>query len=150
MTGRNTRSVAVVTMLVIAGSLAGVAGQEKPVPKDSMRLTIPGCAKGVAFTVMESPEHESRSSVPPGRRFRLSGPKAVLNDLKRAEGQMIEVTGLVRRGQMGAQGVPLGGGVSIGAGPSPLSGMAGRDANYTQVVLAVEGWRPLPADCPTR
>ena len=150
MTGRNRVAAGVVTMLVMVGAWAGMAAQEKPVPKDSMRITITGCAKGVAFTVMESPEHESRSSVPPGRRFRLSGKKALLNDLKRAEGQMIEVTGLIRRGQMDQGGMPLGGGVSIGPGPSPLSGMAGRDANYTQVVLDVEGWRPLPADCPTR
>jgi hypothetical protein len=137
-------TVAVMTVLLVSGPRAGTA-QEKPVPKDSMRITIPGCAKGVAFTVMDSPEHESRSSVPPGRRFRLSGTKALLNDLKRAEGQMIEVTGLIRRGQMNQ-----GGGVSVGPGPSPLGGMAGRDANYTQVVLDVEGWRPLPADCPSR
>ena len=149
MTGHNTITAAVVAMLVMAGGAAGLA-QEKPVPKDSMRITIPGCAKGVAFTVMDSPEHESRSSVPPGRRFRLSGKKALLNDLKRAEGQMIEVTGLIRRGQMNQGGVSVGGGVSLGPGPSPLGGMAGRDANYTQVVLDVEGWRPLPADCPTR
>jgi len=142
-------TVAVMAVVVMAGWAAGLA-QEKPVPKDSMRITIPGCAKGVAFTVMESPEHESRSSVPPGRRFRLSGKKALLNDLKRAEGQMIEVTGLIRRGQMDQSGVSLGGGVSIGPGPSAMGGMAGRDANYTQVVLDVEGWRPLPADCPTR
>ncbi|MBM3782039.1 MAG: hypothetical protein FJW29_10290 [Acidobacteria bacterium] len=149
MRRRNSMTVAVMAVVVMAGGAAGIA-QEKPVPKDSMRITIPGCAKGVAFTVMESPEHESRSSVPPGRRFRLSGKKALLNDLKRAEGQMIEVTGLIRRGQMDQSGVSLGGGVSIGPGPSAMGGMAGRDANYTQVVLDVEGWRPLPADCPTR
>lgn len=149
MTGRNRMTVAVMTVLLVAGPRGGTA-QEKPVPKDSMRITIPGCAKGVAFTVMDSPEHESRSSVPPGRRFRLSGKKALLNDLKRAEGQMIEVTGLIRRGQMNQGGVSVGGGVSLGPGPSPLGGMAGRDANYTQVVLDVEGWRPLPADCPSR
>jgi hypothetical protein len=130
----------------LAGPAAGQ--QEKPVPKDSMRITIPGCSKGTAFTVMESPEHESRSSVPPGRRFRLAGPKALLNEIKSGEGTMIEVTGLIRKGQIDQSGVPIGGGVRIGPTPSPVGGTAGRDPNFNQIILDVEGWRPLAADCP--
>ena len=61
------------TLALVVGLAAMAAAQEKPVPKDSIRISIPGCPKGVMFTVTESPEHESRSSVPPGRRFRLSG-----------------------------------------------------------------------------
>jgi hypothetical protein len=133
---------------LVAG-LAGVAAaQEKPVPKDSMRISIPGCSKGVVFTVTESPEHESRSSVAPGRRFRLSGPKNLLKEIKEREGGLIEVTGLIRKGQIDQSGVPLGGGVSIG--PGPMGGSMGRDANYNQIVLDVEGYRSLVGDCPLK
>lgn len=135
--------------LVVGLAGSAVAQQEKPVPKDSMRITIPGCSKGTAFTVMESPEHESRSSVPPGRRFRLAGPKALLNEIKSSEGTMIEITGLIRKGQLDQSGVPIGGGVRVGPSPSPL-GSAGRDPNYNQIILDVEGWRALAGECPSR
>lgn len=136
-----------VAVAALAGSVA--AQQEKPVPKDSMRLSIPGCAKGVVFTVRESPEHESRSSVPPGRRFRLAGPRALIADIRKQEGSMVEITGLVRRGQMDQSGISLGGGVRMGPGPSPMGNVA-NDPQYSQVVIDVEGWRPLAADCPRR
>ena len=134
--------------VVAAGLVAGGAGQqqqtEKPVPKDSIRISIPGCAKGTAFTVMESPEHESRSSVAPGRRFRLAGRKELLKDIKNAEGQMVEITGLIRKGQLD----PGGSRVRITPGPMSGSSSVGSNPNYEQVILDVEGWRPLAADCP--
>jgi hypothetical protein len=141
---RFSAALAAVLVAVVSGSLA----QEKPVPKDSERISVPGCAKGVVFTVTESPEHESRSSVAPGRRFRLAGPKRLLDEIKQREGTVIEVTGVVRKGQIDQSGVPIGGGVRIGPGPSPLGGSVGRDANFNQIVLDVEGWRQLPGDCP--
>src|SRR6187549_713285 len=99
---------ALLAFAAAAGLAVGAAAQqpqqEKPVPKDSIRITIPGCSKGTVFTVMESPEHESRSSVAPGRRFRLAGKKDVLADVKKAEGQMIEITGLIRKGQQDPTG----------------------------------------------
>ena len=139
------------TIVALVAGLAGsaMAQQEKPVPKDSMRITIPGCSKGTAFTVMESPEHESRSSVPPGRRFRLAGPKALLNEIKSSEGTMVEITGLIRKGQLDQGGVAIGGGVRVGPAPSPLGGV-GRDPNFNQIILDVEGWRALAAECPSR
>ena len=127
-----------------AGAAAQQQQQEKPVPKDSIRITIPGCSKGTAFTVMESPEHESRSSVAPGRRFRLAGKKDVMNEIKTAEGQMIEITGLIRKGQMD----PTGGRIKITPGPMSGNTSVGSNPNYEQVILDVEGWRPLAADCP--
>ncbi|MDH4063838.1 MAG: hypothetical protein OEW19_05520 [Acidobacteriota bacterium] len=134
---------------LLVGFSGVAAAQEKPVPKDSLRISIPGCSKGVVFTVVDSPEHESRSSVAPGRRFRLAGPKKLLDEIKAWEGAVIEVTGLIKRGQIDESGVSLGGGVSIGPGPSPLGGV-GRSANFNQIVLDVEGWRALTGDCPAR
>ena len=138
---------AVCTVVLVAGLAAGVAGQqEKPVPKDSIRISVPGCSKGTAFVVMESPEHESRSSVPPGRRFRIAGKKEMLKEIKGAEGQMIEITGLIRKGQMDT-GVSVGG-VRISPGPMSNSGSVGANPGYEQIILDVEGWRPLGGDCP--
>ena len=102
--------------LCLAGA---VSAQERPVPSDSARVAIPGCAKGRVFITAAAPEHEpSQIEIEPGRRFRLSGPKDVLNDIKKREGRMIEVTGLVRKAALkGPGGIPIAGGrVRIGAG----------------------------------
>jgi hypothetical protein len=141
------KALCTVVLVVGLGAGAGVAGQqEKPVPKDSIRISVPGCSKGTAFTVMESPEHESRSSVPPGRRFRIAGKKEMLKEIKGAEGQMIEITGLIRKGQMDT-GVSIGG---VRVSPGPMSGSSGVGSNpaYEQIILDVEGWRPLAGNCP--
>jgi hypothetical protein len=136
-------------MVVLAAALgvAASAQQEKPVPKDSVRISIPGCAKGVMFTVTESPEHESRSSVAPGRRFRLAGKKELLKEIREREGSMIEVTGLILKGQNDQSGVAVGGNVRIAPGPTPGSAV-GANPNYSQNILDVEGWRQLAGDCP--
>src|SRR5688572_16959357 len=140
-----------VLLLSIAVSLG--AQEERPVPKDSVRVSIPGCSKGSAFVVTESPEGERTSiEIKTGRRFRLTGKKELLNEIKAREGYMIAVTGIVRRNDLeGPGGVSLGGGrVRIGGG-APVSGSGG-DANRApqsmNAVIDVEGFRPLGEPCP--
>ena len=130
-----------------------LCAQERPVPSDSARVAIPGCAKGHAFIVTQSPEHEpTQGDIAPGRRFRLSGPKDVLADIKKHEGVLIEVTGLIRKNSLkGPGGIGVAGGrVRIGAGvPQSPTGDPSRALScYEQPVLDVEGWRRLPGDCP--
>ena len=99
-------------------------------PSDSARVAIPGCAKGRAFIVTQSPEHEpTQADIAPGRRFRLSGPKEILDDIKKHEGRLIEVTGLVRKDALkGPGGIGIAGGrVRIGGG-SPVAPTAIRRA----------------------
>src|SRR5262245_50303906 len=93
------------------------AGQEREPPKDSARVSIPGCAKGPRFIATELPSHESTGGVAPGRRFRLQGPKDVLRQIKAREGSMIVVTGLVRKSQLAGQG-----GVAIAGGKIRIGG----------------------------
>lgn len=142
-----------VALALILGS--GLHAQERKVPKDSTRVSIPGCSKGLTFIVAQSPEHEPvRSDVEAGRRFRLSGPKKVLNDIKIHEGSMVEVTGLVRSSQLaGPGGIAIAGGrIRIGGAlpQDPIYADARRDPLYNQVVIDVESWRQLPDPCPAR
>jgi hypothetical protein len=142
-----------VALVLFSSSLANA--QEKKVPKDSSRVSIPGCAKGRTFIVAQSPEHEPvRSDVEAGRRFRLSGSKKVLNEIKVHEGSMVEVTGLVRTSQLsGPGGVAIAGGrIRIGGGlpQNPIYSDPRRDPLYNQVVIDVESWRQLPDPCPAR
>ncbi|HEY6509292.1 MAG TPA: hypothetical protein VIY56_14830 [Vicinamibacterales bacterium] len=144
------------TWLLVGVAMAGgvVAAQEKKPPSDSELLSLPGCAKGRTFIVTEGPEHEPRQvTVAPGRRFRLEGPKDVLNDIKRREGQLIEVTGLVRKSDVaGPGGISAAGGrVQIGAGPPRASmGDPAREPGYNQAIMDVSAWRLLDGSCKQR
>ena len=142
--------------ILFAAAFSCVTGilcaQERPVPSDSARVAIPGCAKGNAFIVAKSPEHEpTQVDIAPGRRFRLSGPKDILSDIKKHEGRLIEVTGLIRKAALnGPGGIPMAGGrVRIGAGvPQSPTGEPSRSlTGYDQPVLDVEGWRQLDENC---
>ncbi len=126
--------------------------QEKPVPRDSTRLSVPGCAYDRLFIVDISPEHEMpRTDLKPGRRLRLSGPKKLLEEIKARKGDMVELTGLIRKSDLIEQGVGLAGGrVRIMPGRSPVGTTAGRDSGVTQSVIDVESWRLLNATCPAR
>ena len=131
-----------------------LSAQERPVPKDSARISIPGCASDRRFIVAERPGHEpARSDIQPGRRFRLNGKKEMLKEIDAREGSMIEVTGLVKQSDLTQRGIGMAGGrVRIGGGPprAPMGGTAnvGTDPGYNEAIIDVESWRPLPDACP--
>jgi hypothetical protein len=144
---------AVVFAAIFSCVVGLVCAQERPVPNDSARVAIPGCAKGRTFIVAPTPEHEpSQVEIAPGRRFRLNGDKDVLGDIKKREGQLIEVTGLVRKADLkGPSGIAVGGGrVRVGGGmpSSPTGDVSHTVTSYEQAVLDVEGWRLLGENCP--
>ena len=140
-------------MVLACGVLADA--QEREVPRDSARVSIAGCAKDRTFISARSEHAASNADVEPGSRFRLNGPKKLLEEIKRQERQqsMVEVTGLVRKSQLGGPG-----GISIAGGRIRLGGATprdrirdpARDPAYNQVVFDVESWRPLPDSCPAR
>ncbi len=142
------------TLVALAVLPAGIAvAQEREPPKDSARISIPGCAKGPRFVATEVPSHESQGGVAPGRRFRLQGPKDVLRQIKAREGSMIVVTGLVRKSQLAGQGgVAIAGGrIRIG-GAMPRQGLGtiSAETGYNETVLDVEAFQPLAESCRNR
>jgi hypothetical protein len=129
-----------------------LCAQERPVPSDSARVAIPGCVKGSAFIVTKAPENQpTQGNIAPGRRFRLSGNKDVIKDIKKHEGRLLEVTGLIRKNDLqGPGGIGMAGGrVRIGAGvpQSPTGDPSHAVTGYDQPVLDVEGWRQLDENC---
>lgn len=130
---------------------APVTAQEtKPVPKDSARVSITGCTKGYIFTVgPRSVEHPGSVDIPEGMHIRMNGPKSMIADIKAHEGSAIEITGIMKKGQYGPDGVNIGGGVRIGPGPAPNGGL-GVSATTRQSFIDVEGWRPVAGECRSR
>ena len=83
----------------------------------------------------------------------MNGPKALMADIKGQEGSMIEITGLVKKGQIIEDGVGLGGGVRIRPGTgNPSSPMGGSVASAASgyVTIDVEGWQRIPGECRSR
>jgi len=133
-----------------------LSAQEKKVPKDSVRLSVPGCVDGRTFIVMRRERAEPvQSEVEPGRRFHLNGDKGMLKEMQTQKATMVEITGLVRKSQVKETGIGVAGGrIRIGGGQpqAPVGGGAGvgRSPYYDDAILDVESWRSLPDACPAR
>ena len=139
-------AVALTVALVLA---APIRGQEpKPVPKDSVRVHVPGCSKGHAFTVGRPAEELASSGLPEGTHLRMNGKKELMAQIKAREGSMIEITGLMKKDQYGP-GIAIGGGVRIGPGTNSPSGRPSSPVS-DQIAIDVEGWRQIAGRCPSR
>ena len=93
-----TTAIIAVAVAMLSGPL--VAQETKPVPKDSARVFVPGCTKGFIFTAGHRTQDEPGSAeIPEGMHLRMNGPKKVMAEIKAHEGSMIEITGLVKKGQ---------------------------------------------------
>jgi hypothetical protein len=145
------RTIAVVTAAVAVLSGPLVAQESKPVPKDSVRVFIPGCTKGLIFTAAPRTEDQPSSvDIPRGMHLRMNGPKKMMAEIKAHEGSRIEITGVMKKGQYRPDGVGIGGGVRITPGPSPTGGSLPGNQSVSQIFIDVEGWRSVPGDCPAR
>lgn len=144
------RTTALVTIALGLLSSPLAAQETKPVPKDSVRVSISGCTKGYIFTAgPRSVEHPGSVDVPEGMHMRMNGPKSMMAEIKAHEGSPIEVSGLMKKGQYGPDGVGIGGGVRISPGPAPNGGLS-VGATTRQILIDVEGWRPAVGECRSR
>jgi len=142
---RNSLVIAA-ALVALGGSL--VAQENKPVPKDSVRVAIPGCTKGQIFTAAARTTEEAGSvSIPEGTHLRMNGPKQMMKEIKANEGSMIVITGLMKKGQFGPGGVKVGRGVRVTVGSSQPGGITGNPDVY-QIMIDVEGWRQAAGSCP--
>jgi hypothetical protein len=147
---------ALLLVLLLLGSQASQP-PEKPPDSSSDRVSIRGCLRGRNLTAIEPGEVEPvRTTVEPGRVFRLTGKKQVLDDLKKRDRSAVEVTGLVRRNTLdaGRQGMPIAGGrIRIGGTPmnqDPTRVDPRRDPLANVDYLDVESFRPIDAVCRDR
>ena len=143
---------AIVITAVVAGLSGALPAQEtKPVPKDSVRVFVPGCTKGFIFTAGPRTRDQPGSvNIPEGMHVRMSAPKKIMAEIKAHEGSMIEIAGLMKKGQFEPGGVGIGGGVRIAPAPGPSGGSLPGAPSVQQIFIDVEGWRPILGDCPSR
>jgi hypothetical protein len=144
-----TAALIAVTLTIAALS---ASAQETTIPDDSRLVSLNGCAKNGSFIVGERREDQPGTlEVEPGRRFRLNGPKKLLDEIRARQRGAMQVTGLLRKTDVnGPQGIGLlGGRVRIGGARVPQDPIANpaRDPAYNQPVLDVRSWKSLTGDC---
>jgi hypothetical protein len=129
--------------------LAAQEQERKPVPKDSVRVSVPGCTRGQMFTAGQRTTEEPGSvEIPEGMHLRMNGNRKMMGEIRAHEGSMIEITGLMKKGQV-VEGVNLGGGVRISPGPAGPPGTSIPSPTGSQIQIDVESWRPIDGSCRT-
>lgn len=113
-------------LLSLVLAAVGVEWQEaKPIPKDSVEVEARGCLKGRVFTGTGREESEGVTRGPDvmGRHFRVTGPREVMDLVKKHNGHLVEVVGIVRKSALDDQGI----GMKIGGGARVVIGAPGVD-----------------------
>jgi hypothetical protein len=155
---RRASAVALAGLLVACFHVSGAGQtQEKPVPKDSTRITVSGCLKGKSLLIaIPRPGAEPVSGpLDRGSRLRLIGKKELLNEIRGHKDYLVEITGLAKISSLSPanQGIPIGmgGKIRLGGGPpnrDPTQSDPLRDPLANEIVLDTEAWKPLPEACP--
>jgi hypothetical protein len=142
--------VALAQALLLTVVSAQAPQEKKPVPSDSVRVSVAGCSKGYVFTANHNmPDVVSSLDIPAGMHLRMNGPKKVIDAIDAYKGSMIQITGIMKKGQYGPGGVAIGG-VRIAPGASPTGGSSFADPAGGQVQIDVEGWSPVLGTCPAK
>jgi hypothetical protein len=136
-------------VLVVIGRAGATAQEQKPLPKNVVRVSVPGCAHDYIFTAGARTADEAGSTleITEGMRLRMNGPKKLMAEIKAHQGSMIVITGTMKTGQSKPDGVGLGGGVRVGPSGGPGSARLPPSAMVNQIMIDVEGWRPLAGNC---
>jgi hypothetical protein len=138
--------------LVLAAAVSGQPQEGKPIPKDSVQVVANGCLKGRVFKAT-APATSAEADVVSGpdvtgRSFRLSGPRTVMEDVKKHDRHLVKVVGVVLKSALMEAGTRLGNSrIVIGApssmdpgGRPPMPGVAVMDV--TSVQFVAETCRP--------
>jgi hypothetical protein len=131
--------------------------EPKPVPKDSVEIVAIGCLKGRAFTAT-APRQEADVARGPdvtGRTFRINAKRPVMDDVKKHNGHLVEIAGLVRTSALADNrpGRRIGNTRVIIGSPPPSTNPAGIDPRAplaNVVILDATAVRFVSEECPIR
>jgi hypothetical protein len=122
--------------------------QEKPkVPKDSIELTVVGCLTGRVLKTVDQRRTDVESSPYVGERtFRLATKKPITDELKKHQGHLVEVTGIVKRSALDDKGMKAG--PATFSGGSPVAGTKSIPSPAADVaVMDVSSLRMRSSSC---
>jgi hypothetical protein len=107
-------------MLVALALAAPQETQEKPkVPKDSIELNVVGCLTGRVLKTVDYRRTDVETGPYVGERtFRLATKKPITDELKKHQGHLVEVTGIVKRSALDDKGMKAGPATFSGGSPT--------------------------------
>jgi hypothetical protein len=126
------------------------SGQERPkIPKDSIQVVVTGCLKGrvLAVSDVRQPDAQSGPDIR-NRSFRLSGKKDVMSVVKKEDGHIVEVTGILKKADLSEPGIKIAGGrVTVGGGSRTAGPTSMPDPADNVVVMDVLSLQPQGVGC---
>jgi hypothetical protein len=136
----------------IAAQQAQDKQEERPkVPKDSLQVTVLGCLKGRVLSAADVRQVDTQSGPPITQRaFRLAGKKDEMNEVKKNDGQRVEIMGLIKKSALMEPGVKFKGGrVAVGGGSMSGGGSMGQphDPAENVVVMDVQTVQAVGGSC---
>ena len=112
--------------------------QERPrVPDDSIELMVIGCLKGRVLTTVANRQRDVEVGPFVGsRHFRLAGKRELMDEVKKHDGHLVEVVGIVKRSALDDKGVRIGSATVRPASPPSAGGRMASPAENVDVMDA--------------
>ena len=140
--------------LVLALLLTSTSFQEQErqrVPEDSVALVVSGCLKGRVLSVSDSRQVDTQSGpIVRAKSFRLAGKGDVMKQVKKEDGQFVEVTGIVKRSALDSKGIKIGKRVAVGSGSPVASSKSLPDPAADVAVMDITSVRHRSTSCAVR
>ena len=143
----------IILLLVSLAALTPAAQETGKKDKNSTRIVTVGCLKGRVLRATGQRDGESKGPDVSGRSFRLAGPKPVMEDVKRHNGHLVEVEGLVKNADLAdtTAGFQVGG-ARVVVGAPPMSSDPTQNVSRTPTgglaVMDVTAVKFLAEECP--
>ena len=144
-----------VVLLVAWLAATTLQEQEKKIPSDSVEVSSRGCIKGRVFAAAERTPEDEGTRVGPdigGKSFRLAGPREAMDQVKKHDGQWVEMLGIIKKADLADYMV----GTRVG-GAKVVIGMPRTDPTRTPLpqapsvpVMDVTAVRYLGDTCPIK
>jgi hypothetical protein len=114
--------------------------EERPkVPKDSVQVTVLGCVKGRVLSAADVRQVDTQSGPPITQRaFRLAGKKDEMNEVKKNDGQRVEIMGLIKKSALTQPGMKFKGGRVVVGGGTMSSGQSSRPPDPAENVTVMD------------
>src|SRR5687768_235269 len=96
------RHVRALLILFVGITPTSVGGE-----KNSYDVVVTGCLKGRELTATDV-DDPARTSDVVGRTFHVSGKRAVIDEMKRQNGRLVQVTGSIRKAALATPGIKVG------------------------------------------
>src|SRR5262245_58845533 len=141
--------LAAVPLVAVPGTIGGQQEEHPKVPKDSILVNVTGCLRGNVVRAEDVRQPDTTSGITVrNRSFSLAGKKDVKTAIKEADGQRVEISGLIKKSALMEPGMKFKGGrVVVGGGTSSTPTSSLPDPSDNVPVMDVLTVQQLGGSC---